>query len=61
MRLGYFVMVADMVETWRLFETINAWWTEIEVFLITGVTNARAEAQTSSGSERNAFWAGRFR
>src|SRR5665811_1883039 len=38
MRLGYYVMVADMAETWRLWETINAWWTEIEVFLITGVT-----------------------
>jgi Transposase len=44
MRLGYYVMVADMAETWRLWETINAWWTEIEVFLITGVTNARTEA-----------------
>src|SRR5665811_2554085 len=44
MRLGYYVMVADMPETWRLWETINAWWTEIEVFLITGVTNARTEA-----------------
>ena len=42
MRLGYYVMVADMAETWRLWETINAWWTEIEVFLITGVTNERA-------------------
>jgi transposase len=44
MRLGYYVMVADMPETWRLWETINAWWTEIEVFLITGATNARTEA-----------------
>ena len=48
MRLGYYVMVADMAETWRLWETINAWWTEIEVFLITGVTNARTEAANTS-------------
>jgi len=41
-------MVADMPETWRLWETINAWWAEIEVFLITGVTNARTEAANTS-------------
>jgi hypothetical protein len=27
-RLGYYVMVADMAETWRLWDTINAWWTD---------------------------------
>ena len=48
MRLGYYVMVADMPETWRLWETINVWWTEIEVFLVTGVTNARTEAANTS-------------
>jgi len=48
MRLGYYVMVADMAETWRLWETVNAWWTEIEVFPITGVTNARTEAANTS-------------
>ena len=51
MRLGYYVMVADMPETWRLWETINAWWTEIEVFLITGVTNARTEAANTSNKQ----------
>ena len=35
-------------QTWRLWETINAWWTEIEVFLITGLTNARTEAANTS-------------
>ena len=44
-------MVADMAETWRLWETVNAWWTEIEFFLITGVTNARTEA-VNTGIER---------
>lgn len=28
MRLRYYVMVADMAETWRLWDTINAWWTD---------------------------------
>ena len=27
---------------------LNAWWTEIEIFLITGVTNARTEAANTS-------------
>jgi hypothetical protein len=35
MCLGYYVMVVDVPATWRLWETINARWTDIEVFLIT--------------------------
>jgi transposase len=38
------VLAADMVETWRLWATIDAWWPAIEVLLTTGVTNARTEA-----------------
>ena len=39
-----YVLAADMVETWRLWATIDAWWPAIEVLIATGVTNARTEA-----------------
>jgi len=48
MLLGHYVMVADMPETDRLWNTICAWWTEIEVLIVTGVTNARTEAANTS-------------
>jgi transposase len=38
------VLAADMAETWRLWATIDAWWSAIEVLIATGVTNARTEA-----------------
>jgi transposase len=44
MRLGAFVLAADMPETDRLWATIDAWWEAIEVLIVTGVTNARTEA-----------------
>ncbi|SHN61104.1 Transposase [Geodermatophilus obscurus] len=44
MRLGTYVLTADMPETDRLWATITAWWKAIEVLLVTGVTNARTEA-----------------
>jgi len=44
MLLGHYVMVADMPEADRLWNTICAWWAEIEVLIVTGVTNARTEA-----------------
>ena len=44
MRLGAFVLAADMPETDRLWATIDAWWDAIEVLIVTGVTNARTEA-----------------
>ena len=44
MRLGAFVLAADMPETDRLWSTIDAWWEAIEVLIVTGVTNARTEA-----------------
>jgi transposase len=43
-QLGITVLAADMPETWRLWETINDWWDEIETFIETRVTNARTEA-----------------
>jgi transposase len=43
MRLGAFVLAADMPETDRLWATIDTSWEAIEV-LVTGVTNARTEA-----------------
>ena len=44
MRLGAFVLAANMPETDRLWATITAWWDAIEVLIVTGVTNARTEA-----------------
>jgi transposase len=44
MRLGAFVLAADMPETDRLWATIDTWWEAIEVLIVTGVTNARTEA-----------------
>ena len=38
------VLAADMVETWRLWATVDAWWPAIEVLITTGITNARTEA-----------------
>ncbi|WP_308259411.1 transposase [Pseudonocardia sp. H11422] len=42
--LGIVVLAADMDETWRLLETVNGWWDEIETCIDTRVTNARTEA-----------------
>jgi transposase len=44
LRLGAFVLAADMPETDRLWATITTWWEAIEVLIVTGVTNARTEA-----------------
>ena len=48
MLLGHYVQVANMPETDRLWNTICQWWTEIEVLIVTGVTNARTEAANTS-------------
>jgi len=48
MRLGAFVLAADMPETDRLWATIDAWWEAIEVLIVTGVTNARTEAANTT-------------
>jgi len=37
-----------MAETDRLLATIDTWWNEIEVLVVTGVTNARTEAANTS-------------
>ncbi len=44
MRLGVWVLAADMPETDRLWATIDSWWDAIEVLVVTGVTNARTDA-----------------
>ncbi len=44
MRLGAFVLAADMPETDRLWATVDTWWDAVEVLIVTGVTNARTEA-----------------
>ena len=41
-------MAADLPEAWRLWETINDWWDEIETFIETRVTNARTEAANTA-------------
>ncbi len=46
--LGLAVLGADMAETWRLWDTVNAWWTEIETFIDTQITNARTEAANTT-------------
>ncbi len=48
MRLGAFVLAANMPETDRLWVTVDAWWDAIEVLIATGVTNARTEAANTS-------------
>lgn len=48
MRLGVLVAAADMPETDRLWHTVRAWWPQIEVLVVTGVTNARTEAANTS-------------
>ncbi len=42
--MGCYVVAADMAETWRLWNTIAAWWPAVEVLITTGVSNARTEA-----------------
>jgi hypothetical protein len=42
--LSCYVIAADMEETWRLWNTIEAWWPAILVALTNDVTNARTEA-----------------
>ena len=37
------VVLADLAETTRLAETVDAWWPEILAFLETGITNAATE------------------
>ena len=48
MILGCYVLAADMDETWRLWHTIEAWWSAIEVLITYRVTNARTEAANTS-------------
>jgi hypothetical protein len=45
--LGHYVQVADMPESDRLWDTICAWWTDIEVLVVTGVTNPPKAANIS--------------
>ncbi|MBA3905923.1 MAG: ISL3 family transposase [Pseudonocardiales bacterium] len=42
------VALAGMPETDRLLATVQAWWSAIEVLIVTGVTNARTEAANTS-------------
>jgi transposase len=44
MILGCYVLAADMEETWRLWQTVEAWWPAIEVLIEHRVSNARTEA-----------------
>lgn len=46
--LGVAVVAADTEECWKLWNTINAWWDEIETFIETRVTNAKTEAANTA-------------
>ena len=48
MRLGAYVMAANMPETDKLYDTICTWWPAIEVLIVTGETNARTEAANTT-------------
>ncbi len=48
MLLAHYVLVAAMPETDRLLATVDTWWNEIEVLVVTGVTNARTEAANTT-------------
>ncbi|WP_250446581.1 ISL3 family transposase [Actinotalea sp. C106] len=48
MRLGAYVLAANMPESDKLYDTITAWWASIEVLIVTGVTNARTEAANTA-------------
>jgi len=48
MRQGTYVLVANTAETDRLWDTICTWWPQIEVAIVTGVTNARTEAANTA-------------
>lgn len=41
MRMGYYVQVADMPETTRLYDTVVEWWDAIEVLIVTGATTTK--------------------
>ena len=47
-RLEGWVKAADTEETTRLWDTLNAWWPAVEVFITTRVTNARTEAANTA-------------
>lgn len=47
-QLGIAVLSADMPECWKLWNTINDWWEEIETFIATRITNAKTEAANTS-------------
>ncbi len=48
MVLGVHVVAANIPEMNTLWETVNTWWPEIEVLIVTGVTNARTEAANTT-------------
>ena len=48
MRLGVLVAAARTPETDRLWNTVCTWWPQIEVLVVTGVTNAKTEAANTS-------------
>jgi transposase len=46
--LGVAVLSANLPEAWKLWNTVNDWWDEIETFIETRVTNAKTEAANTS-------------
>jgi transposase len=68
-RLERWVDAANTDETRRLWDTLTTWWPAVEVFISTGVTNARTEAanttikhikRTGRGYRNNAHYQARI-
>ncbi|WP_246263138.1 ISL3 family transposase [Arthrobacter mobilis] len=47
-KLHGYVQAAAMPETNRLWRTVNRWWKEIEVLIVTGATTAKVEANNTT-------------
>ena len=47
-KLQVLIEAASMPETNRLWRTINKWWKEIEVLIVTGATTAKVEANNTA-------------
>src|SRR4051812_44584178 len=47
-KLHGYVEAAAMPETTRLWRTVNRWWKEIEVLIVTGATTAKVEANNTA-------------
>jgi transposase len=54
MRLGAFVLAADMPETDRLWAAIDTWWEAIEALIVTGTPTPAPRPPTPASSTSSA-------